>query len=146
MHGANYDPEGSYRHDPIDDIEPLEIDDSQDIREAEARAYLEAARKFLALLDEYAFYILNHHNPRLAMWVISYVHELKACNGKTCEDIAHICNLGKRNTRQAVDKEIQKFCDATGYDPASAMKKKGSSASYREARIASVIKSQIQKS
>jgi len=145
-HDAADDPRAAYKHHPIDDIEPDEFsEESIDCRldKAVREAYREAAIKFSDALNSYTFYILNHHNPRVATWVLAYVLELRPVRGKTCEEISSICGM---NSRQAFNNEVQDFCGATGYGPSTVMKGQRASAAYREARIHSIIENQKQES
>ena len=143
-HDAADDPLASYQDDPVDHIEPgQEIEESADQRENRiiCEVTREAGRKYAKFSNLCSFYRITHHSPSIANWVEAYSLELKPAWGKTLDDIAAICGLG---TRQAVAKEVQRFCNATGYRYSVAMKSQRSSAAYREARINSILESQKQ--
>lgn len=138
LHAAAYDQTAGRCHHPVEDMEPdHEAQDiAEQLRECAHQSYLEASRIFMKTLSDYGFYILNHHDPGMAMWIVCYVLDLKPAWEKTCDEIARICGLG---TRAAVNKEVGLFCAATGYSPAVAMKREGSGQNNRSARILHII-------
>lgn len=141
-HDAADDPRACEFTHPCDHIEPDTIaDETQAEREDRIarREYRQSAQVFAKSLAEFVAYVLNHRDSRLAAWILCYALELPPARGKTLETIGKLCGL---KTRQAIDREVQKFCDATGFRVATPMRSQSASDQSRRSRIASILETQ----
>ena len=124
MHGANYDPEGSYRHDPIDDIEPLENKSTE---------YREAACKFIACMIGTIEFLRSARNSREAairLDLVSYQFNHPDVAGKSLNE------LGKPHsvTRANMSKHLLNYQRANNLPPVEGQKSVKNRKAYHDTR------------
>jgi len=123
--------EGVFERHPIEDIEPDHDSSWTDINEVRKRAFLEASRRQLYVIEQAVDCILLADNPRIASWQIAFALGLSCCQGRTMTAVAEKLMV----TRAAISKGAHAFCAKVGVPPSEYMKSEEASDAYRGRRI-----------
>ncbi len=120
-----------YVRHPVDDIEPDTGSSWAEINEVRKRAFFEASRRQLFILNQAVDHILRAEDHGVATWQIAFSLGLPCCQGLTMTKVAESLLV----TPAAISKGAHAFCQRVDVSPSMYMKSEEASVSYREKRI-----------